>query len=216
MQAAYSPGVDELEETPTPRPYRLNRRENLLALIRRAGGPTELSVALGTPKTHISAMTREGPKARSVGDELATRAEQVYGMPPGWMDEAHGGAPAAPAEPPTVGAVVLSLAEAFQQLDERRRETAASGVARLLVKGPDAMEAKMLDLLTSDLRLNQALRLDLDQVMSHPGGEDRAASQTLGGDQSSGATKWQKKMFPAEPGSAKPRASQQQPKKGKL
>jgi len=215
MQAAYSHEVDELEETPTPRPYRLNRRTNLLTLVKMAGGPTELAVALDTPKTHISAMTREGPTARNVGDDLATRAERVYELPIGWMDEHHGDQPAT-ATPATVGAVVLKLSKAFQTIDERLRESAAAGVARLLIKGPDETEAKALDMLTSGLRLNQSLRFDIDQAMSHQPGEDRTAPQVLGGDQPSGTTPWQKKMFPAPPGTAEPRARKQQPKRGKV
>jgi hypothetical protein len=50
-----------------------------------------------------------------------------------------------PRERRSVGEVVLSLAQALQQLDERRRDGVADAVARMLKMGPDQTEANVLD-----------------------------------------------------------------------
>jgi hypothetical protein len=154
MQGAYSAAVPDLEETPSqPRPYRANRRANLLWLVKKAGGPTELAAVLETPKTHISAMTREG--GRNIGDDLATRAEERFKLRAGWMDESHDqqtidGEP----QPATVGQIALRLAVALKEIDQRRRDGVADAIARLVRMGPDETEAQVLDTWTQGITLD--------------------------------------------------------------
>lgn len=96
MQAAYIAAMDEDQiEDQDQRPYRIARRVNLEVLIAEAGGPTQLALLSGTPKTHFSAMTKKTDdgqtKPRAVGDALATKLERVMNKPHGWMDELHQG-----------------------------------------------------------------------------------------------------------------------------
>lgn len=81
MQPAYA--VQMAKDTPR----KARRRENLALLIQEIGSPTELSVLVGTPKSHISAIQAGN---RGIGDELAAKLERITGKAPGWMDEDHG------------------------------------------------------------------------------------------------------------------------------
>lgn len=84
MQDAYSENMSEESASPhAPRPYRTTRRERLRQLVLEAGGASDLGRLSDTPKSHISAMLSG---ARNVGDELATKLEQVMDKPDGWMD----------------------------------------------------------------------------------------------------------------------------------
>jgi hypothetical protein len=195
MQGAYIAAVTEIEENPAPRPYRENRRANLLRLIDEAGSPTELALALETPKTHISAMTRTGPTARNVGDDLATRAEKVFKKHAGWMDEAHGGEPAAPAVIELPDALAcLGQALAVDMPDDVRQDVAHL-LGRLAERrGLERHQHDLVRLLTTyavkdspttEARGSTAASgadLDLDHALSHPPAEHEPANpQVLGG-----------------------------------
>lgn len=109
--------------------------------------------------------------------------------------------------PLTIGALVRDLATAAAPMSERERVALADGVARMLRLGPDAREAAALDALTPGLRLNQSLRFDLDQAVSDPQPDDQGAPQLLGGEQSSGAQKWDKKLLPAKASTGRTRGT---------
>lgn len=96
---------------------RKTRRENLNLLIKEAGGPTQVALETGTPKSHFSALTA---KKRGIGDELAAKLETIYGKEPGWMDKDHS-------------------AETLIQVDDtaKVREMMARGIQRLLNGVPD-------------------------------------------------------------------------------
>jgi phage repressor protein C with HTH and peptisase S24 domain len=54
-----------------------------MELLAEAGGPTQVELETGTPKSHLSAIT--GGR-RGVGDELAAKLEAAYNKPTGWFD----------------------------------------------------------------------------------------------------------------------------------
>lgn len=87
MQGAYASGVRIASQR------HLNRRARLAELVAEVGGATALSIRVGTPKSHVSALLAG---ARGIGDQLAAKIEKKLGKPPGWMDRpaAEGGAPA--------------------------------------------------------------------------------------------------------------------------
>jgi len=76
----------------------LTRQQRLKQLVAEVGGPTALSDLSGTPKTHISALSRG---SRGIGDALAEKFALVCGKPANWMDT-----PVDPSEP---GAVAQSM-----------------------------------------------------------------------------------------------------------
>lgn len=87
MQGAYAqPMTVELDpHAKHERPYRRNRRLHLRYLARKHKTDRALAEKLRTPAAHLSAMLAG---TKNIGDELATRCEQLEGMHPGWMDEA--------------------------------------------------------------------------------------------------------------------------------
>lgn len=77
MQAAYIPGVEQM------RPVRVARRDRLQALADRHGGPKALSLLVGSPDTHLIALSK-GTKL--MGDKLARKIEAALDLPTGWLD----------------------------------------------------------------------------------------------------------------------------------
>ena len=102
MQLAYAPGMSK-EKYTGPRVQR--RLHWLKVLVAEGGGPTSVGAAVGTPPSHISAMTAG---RRGVGDALADSLESAFGRPNGWMDrpipeaEAPLGNPISEASKPTL------------------------------------------------------------------------------------------------------------------
>ena len=80
MQTAYDKNMEKAES-----PRRKRRRENLIRLLNEFGGPTQVALESGTPKSHFSALVAG---RRGVGDELAQKLEETYSKPPGWFDYA--------------------------------------------------------------------------------------------------------------------------------
>lgn len=80
MQLAYAPSMSK-EKYTGPRVQR--RLHWLKVLVAEGGGPTSVGAAVGTPPSHISAMTAG---RRGVGDALADSLESAFGRPNGWMD----------------------------------------------------------------------------------------------------------------------------------
>ncbi|WP_157039443.1 hypothetical protein [Aquincola tertiaricarbonis] len=62
----------------------LRRRDNLLKLIAEAGSASALAQAIGTPKSHVSALVSG---TRGLGDDLAAKIERRYDRPAGWLDQ---------------------------------------------------------------------------------------------------------------------------------
>lgn len=77
MQAAYSPGVEQM------RPVRLARQIRLQALADRHGGPKALSLLVGSPDTHLIALSKG---SKLMGDKLARKIEAALDLPTGWLD----------------------------------------------------------------------------------------------------------------------------------
>ena len=70
-----------MEKVESPR--RLRRKARLEEIINEVGSASELARAIGTPKSHISAMAAG---RRGVGDDIAGKIERHYGKPEGWFD----------------------------------------------------------------------------------------------------------------------------------
>lgn len=126
MQLAYAPGMSK-EKYTGPRVQR--RLHWLKVLVAEGGGPTSVGAAVGTPPSHISAMTAG---RRGVGDALADSLESAFGRPNGWMDrpipeaEAPLGNPISEASKPT-------LAQALEVvLDAMAQSTAKTELKQLL------------------------------------------------------------------------------------
>lgn len=85
MQHAYTEPMDEAENDSPLRPYRVARQHNLKVLLNEAGGPAQMERLTGTPKSHFSALTRSN-RPRQLGDDLATKLEEVMAKPFGWLD----------------------------------------------------------------------------------------------------------------------------------
>ena len=77
MQPAYP------REVKISSPRHLNRRARLLELVKQHGSATKVAAAVGTPKSHLSALMAGD---RGLGDELAARLETAHYLPPGWFD----------------------------------------------------------------------------------------------------------------------------------
>lgn len=123
-------------------PRHRRRRLNLLALIAEEGGVTSLARLVGTPKSHLSAMSTG---ERGMGDALAAKIEEKCGKPPGWLD-------ADPeAEPSTRVAqlvalprdlspveLVMRIGALLAPLDELSRENAVDALKKLEHRPEDA------------------------------------------------------------------------------
>lgn len=104
----------------------------LQQLVREHGGPKIVGEALGTPASHITAMTKGN---RGVGDELADRLERVYHLDNGWLDQPMPGDRVSRAAPSGEDARVLPGGAAqpiqFPATNQSMRH-AAQHIARLL------------------------------------------------------------------------------------
>lgn len=67
------------------------RRENLIRLVEeKAGGNrSEFARLVGTQSTYISQICSENP-SKNLGADLASRIEELFGLPKGWMSMPHG------------------------------------------------------------------------------------------------------------------------------
>jgi len=120
MQVAYARGMDE------PRPYRDYRRRHLSALIRRFGGPKALAAKLGaTPDTHLIAIEQG---RRQIGDDLASKLEDVAGMERGELDRRPVDVDS---ERSPLQIAIEALARHMAAADEMTREAAAPLLGRI-------------------------------------------------------------------------------------
>lgn len=67
------------------------RRENLAALVAKAGSQSQLADIVGTNRLYLSQIL-SSVTARDLGDRLARRIETAMGLPDGWMDSTHANA----------------------------------------------------------------------------------------------------------------------------
>lgn len=79
MQLAYSGGMTNGS------PRQVRRRENLRKLIDANGGQAQVALEIGTPKSHLSAILAG---RRGIGDALAQKIEENFGLPAGALDSA--------------------------------------------------------------------------------------------------------------------------------
>lgn len=127
MQLAYSGGMTNGS------PRQVRRRENLRKLIgEEAGAQAQLALDIGTPKSHLSAILAG---RRGVGDALAQKIEEHFGLPAGMLDSD----PAAdgyPAEVTDIAAQIAALPNkqrdwvlrTVRDAIEFARETIANGL----------------------------------------------------------------------------------------
>lgn len=135
MQLAYSGGMTNGS------PRQVRRRENLRKLIgEEAGAQAQLALDIGTPKSHLSAILAG---RRGVGDALAKKIEDHFGLPAGMLDSD----PATdgyPAELTDVAAQIAALPDkqrdwvlrTVRDAIEFARETITNGLG----KSPDQVE----------------------------------------------------------------------------
>lgn len=121
---------------------RVQRRLHWLkVLVAAGGGPTSVGAAVGTPPSHISAMTAG---RRGVGDALADSLENAFGRPNGWMDMPIPGVEAPLANesshvaPPTLAQALEVVITAITALPQPKRKTLAEDLALLAVAPGDA------------------------------------------------------------------------------
>ena len=151
MQDAYSENMSEETAGTAPRPYRATRRERLRQLVVEAGGASELGRICDTPKSHISAMLSG---SRNVGDELATKLEQVMDKPDGWMDTPIDRAPPAQSSDSFVGEAISTY--------ESQAMTRSSGLAKRLKAYLDWLDASQVP--SAKLALARLMDGDLDEA----------------------------------------------------
>lgn len=141
MQLAYAPGMSK-EKYTGPRVQR--RLHWLKVLVAEGGGPTSVGAAVGTPPSHISAMTAG---RRGVGDALADSLESAFGRPNGWMDrpipeaEAPLGNPTSEASKPTLAQALEVVATKLNLLTDDQREMVAQRL-QTLARAPDSQRAR--------------------------------------------------------------------------
>lgn len=81
MQAAYA---CRMSDDSTPSLRRQRRQQKLNVLLKLKGGPTKVAADVGTPRSHLSAMSLG---TRGVGDQIAAKLEAYYKLPSGWFDQ---------------------------------------------------------------------------------------------------------------------------------
>ena len=135
MQVAYADVMEEVR-----RPYRINRQLWLEHWLQKKGGPKKVAELLDSVDTHLTAMAKG---RRNVGDELATKMEEAFGLDPGDMDRAPPGPIQKSAQTGKINAgdVVDFLAERLIALEEDARTEIAKRV-NVLATTPDSAMGK--------------------------------------------------------------------------
>ena len=154
MQLAYAPSMSK-EKYTGPRVQR--RLHWLKMLVAEGGGPTSVGAAVGTPPSHISAMTAG---RRGVGDALADSLESAFGRPNGWMDRPIPETDAPLADTPsqvsrpTLAQALEVVAAALSSVPVEKRQ-ALLGVLATYASDP-VQESNSLSYLQSELAKTQA------------------------------------------------------------
>ena len=137
---------------------RVQRRLHWLKmLVAEGGGPTSVGAAVGTPPSHISAMTAG---RRGVGDALADSLESAFGRPNGWMDRPIPETDAPLADTPsqvsrpTLAQALEVVAAALSSVPVEKRQ-ALLGVLATYASDP-VQESNSLSYLQSELAKTQA------------------------------------------------------------
>jgi hypothetical protein len=141
MQAAYIGAVTDA------RPYRRWRQLRLGQLLVEEGGPSRLHAATGTPASHFTSISKG---RRQIGDELATKLEDEFSKPRGWMDTDPSGDPVVPASPRPEQ--VLRWLSALISKAPRNNLDELAETMRLYTRsgGAERHHAALLDLFGSD------------------------------------------------------------------
>lgn len=151
MQAAYDPGMSpSTSESRVERPFRQIRRERLKQLIKEAGTAKNLSRLTGTPDNYISNILKG---TRGLGDDVATKLEETFGKPLGWMDtpivEAAG---VEVSDAMTPGHALRAVAMTIMNLELEQREQVAQLAAMMFKNGPSPALAAAVDDVTKSVR----------------------------------------------------------------
>ena len=140
MQVAYAPNMEKDNKPESPR--RARRRLRLELLLKENGGASQVARDIGTPKSHLSAITTG---TRGLGDELAQKLENQYEKSAGWLDlplsdadaDKKTDSAAHQEGPPSLMEALKVLAGTLDALPEVRRAEAADRL-RTLTQAPDS------------------------------------------------------------------------------
>ena len=122
----------------------LTRRHNALALFQAdaekalvsGAAPKGLEQAFAATLQISPSLWSQIKSSRPIGDKLARQIEQHRGLPPGWLDEAHGDAAAV--TPAEKAFLELALAAWRAANGERRRQLRAQ-LRQMSAEGQDEM-----------------------------------------------------------------------------